>query len=118
MAKCYSKELRDRVLSYVDKHGDKSEAARIFQVCRATVYVWLSQRSQGQVEGRRAGRKGGHGKVDVAALAAYVEAHDDHTLKVIGAHFGVSDVAILKRLRQIDITHKKNLSVHRAGRKG
>ena len=114
MAKAYSKELRERVLSYVDEHDDKSEAARIFKVSRGTIYGWLLQRSQGQVEGRRAGRKGGHGKVDVTALESYVEAHSDHTLKVIGAHFGVSDVAILKRLRQLDITHKKNFSVRRA----
>lgn len=41
------------------------------------------------------------------ALKLYIEANVNATLKDIGNHFFVSDVAILKRLRNMNYSYKK-----------
>ncbi|WP_442918258.1 IS630 transposase-related protein, partial [Magnetococcus sp. PR-3] len=41
----YDIELRQRVIDFVESGGKKAEAARIFQVSRATIYNWLSRDS-------------------------------------------------------------------------
>lgn len=41
------------------------------------------------------------------ALSLYIKEHINATLKDIGDHFSVSDVAILKRLRNMNYSYKK-----------
>lgn len=41
------------------------------------------------------------------ALVEYIEAHENATLKEIGVHFMVSDMAIFKRLRILKYSYKK-----------
>lgn len=55
-------------------------------------------------------RLGSKGKVDPQALLEYVKSHPEQTLKQIGAHFNVTDVAIFQRLRKLGYSYKKKPS--------
>jgi transposase len=98
----YSVDLRERVVSYVENGGLKSEAARVFNVGRRTVHRWLAA---DDLQPRPAQQR--HRKLDKAALAAHVRDHDDMLLRERAAHFGVHVNAIWVALRQMDI-RKKN----------
>ena len=99
-----SRDLRKRVLDFVSQNGDKEEAARRFQVSRASVYNWLSKEDGLSYErpGPRRPRK-----LDWDALRRYVEKHPQLMLKEYAAHFGVSVGCIFKACRRMKLTHKK-----------
>ena len=41
MARAYSEDLREKVISYIMSGGNKREAARVFKIGEDTVYRWL-----------------------------------------------------------------------------
>lgn len=41
----YSLDLRERVIKFIEDGGSKVDAARIFFVCRDTIYSWLKKKS-------------------------------------------------------------------------
>lgn len=41
----YSIDLRERVIKFIEDGGTKVEAARIFCMCRHTIYNWLKKKS-------------------------------------------------------------------------
>ena len=53
-------------------------------------------------------------KIDPEKLKAYVEQNLDAFLKEIAKEFGCSDVAVLKALRRLKITRKKNDNLPRS----
>ena len=103
-----SQDLRKRVLDFVLESGNKEEAARRFQVSRASVYNWLSKEDGLSYErpGPRKPRK-----LDWEALRCYVERHPDLMLKEYAAHFNVSVGCIFKACRRMKLTHKKTRGV-------
>ena len=44
MAKAYSEDLRDRSVELIEKGYLITEVAKLFKICRATLYNWLSQK--------------------------------------------------------------------------
>jgi transposase-like protein len=44
----YSQEFKQRVLTHVATNGNKSQAAKVFSLARATFYIWLRQLSDHQ----------------------------------------------------------------------
>jgi transposase len=114
MARAYSVDLRRRVLRFIARGGSKAEAARVFAVHRATVYHWLSQvADRGDLKPKKAGRKVGGGKLAGVDFQSYLQRHANATLADMAAHFGVSGVAIWKRLHAQGLRYKKNISVRR-----
>ena len=116
MPKVYSTDLRVRVVTDVESGMTKAEASRRYRIGYSTVDRWCKKkRKHGSISSGRIGRPPGTGKIDVAKLEAAVEADANVTLKERGKAFGVSDVAVLKALRRLKITHKKNAAIRRAG---
>ncbi len=101
-------DLRKRVLEFVKSGGSKSEAARRFEVSRASVYVWLNSQEAltYKVPGPRRPRK-----LDLEALRVHVQEHPDLTQAERASHFNVSRYCIWQNLRRLKISRKKNDSL-------
>ena len=112
--KASSLDLRQRVVAYVRDGGDKTEAARLFKVCRKSVYNYLEADDRGGLEPKRSW--GAWRKLDPAKLAAHIKRHPDATLQELQEAFKVCQSAIWKRLRQLGITLKKSHHLPRTRR--
>ena len=105
----YALDLRLKVIHYLEQGHTQRSCATVFDLHRSTIYRWWKRyRSEGHVTARK--RLGRQGKVDPQALAQYVKAYPEKTLKQIGAHFDVSDVSIYNRLKQLGFSYKKKPS--------
>ena len=107
-----SLDLRQRVVAYVRDGGAKTEAVRLFKVCRKTVYNYLAADEAGKLAPKKSW--GNWRKLDPAKLAAHVKAHPDATLEELQDAFKVCPSAIWSRLRQLGITLKKSHHLPRA----
>ncbi|ABA56851.1 Transposase [Nitrosococcus oceani ATCC 19707] len=110
MMRC-SIDLRKRVIDFVRGGGSKAEAARRFQVGRASIYRWLSQDDALCYE--RPGPRRSH-KLDWEALRVHVEDKAALTYKERARHFGVSYYCIWHAMHKMGLTRKKNDGVHAA----
>lgn len=106
MAKAYSIDLRERVISFVKQGHSKREASKVFNIGEDTIYRWLRRLKMGEP---LVAKKRTHfaTKVPMEVLKSYVEEHPDHTLKEIGAAIGLSDSKVWKHLNRMNITRKK-----------
>lgn len=91
--------------------GRKTEAARRFQVARASVYNWV--KAPDGLAYQRPGPRGPR-RLDWEALRAHVAQQPDLTQKERARHFGVSRHCIWYALRQMGMTWKKNVRVRGA----
>jgi transposase len=58
MARAYSTDLRERVVSYIVRGGDRETACEIFQIGSATLQRWVSQfRHHGHNESKALGSR-------------------------------------------------------------
>lgn len=105
----YALDLRKKVISYLEMGHTQVSCAVVFSLHPSTVRRWWERyKTEGHVSPRK--RLGSKGKVDPEALAQYVRTHPEQILKEIGFHFGVSGVAILKRLKTLGFSYKKKRS--------
>ena len=102
----YSEDLRQLVIEYVVGGGSKADAARIYDVCRSTVYTWLRDGVK-----KKAPPKTRRRKIDSAALVKAVTQSPDQTLSELGQAFGVHYSAISYALKRLKVTHKKNVAI-------
>ncbi|MGN6559340.1 MAG: IS630 transposase-related protein [Candidatus Nitrosocosmicus sp.] len=105
MAKAYSEDLREKVISHVMSGCSKREAARVFNIGEGTVYNWLRLHRGGSLKPKK--RTDYPRKVDEDALKKYVETHPDHTLKQIAEALGLKFQNVAKWLKRLNITRKK-----------
>jgi transposase len=111
MPAAYSKDLRERVIRFIERGGSQAKAAEQFRVSLPSIVRWLQRkRRTGEVSARKQGRKGGTSCVKAEALQAYIREHADETLREIGRHFGVSGVTIWTRLHQLGYAFRRKAS--------
>ncbi len=102
----YSIDLRERVITFIEKGGSKVDAAHIFGVCRVTIYKWLTKKSEtGTV--KDAPPKRGWKKINPQALITYVKQYPDLTLADYAKHFGASAPSVCLAFKRLKITRKK-----------
>ena len=99
----YSVDLRERAVSYVRRGGRPTEAARLFQVGRMTLYRWLGATDLHPKPAKERRRK-----LDKSALAAHVRDFPDALLRERAAHFGVGINSIWVALKKLKITKKND----------
>jgi transposase len=99
----YSVDLRERVVGYVRGGGSLTQAARLFQISRVTLYRWLSAPDLHPKPANERRRK-----LDKVALAAHVRAFPDALLRERAAHFGVTINSIWVALKKLKITKKND----------
>ena len=117
MSRGYAKSLRFRVLSFIDSGKSKADAGRVFNLCRQTIYNWLSLRDSGDYSPPSHPNKYKASKLDCSVFSAYVRDNSDAYQHEIAKHFGVSQSAVFYALKRCGITRKKNHAVYRARRK-
>ena len=105
MAKAYSEDLREKVISHIMSGCSKREAAKIFNVGEATVYRWIELHKQGDIKPKK--RTEYPRKVDEKKLREYVEQNPDHTLTQIAEALGLKFQNVGKWLKRLKITRKK-----------
>jgi len=101
-----STDLRQRVIVFVRGGGSKAEAARRFQVGRASVHRWVGA-SDG-LSYQRPGPRGSR-RLNWEVLRQQVAQHPDRTQQEWARQFGVSRHCIWHALRQMGLTYKKTL---------
>ena len=102
----YALDLRKKVIVYLENGHTQRECAEVFTLHIATVNRWWKRyQTEGHVEPKK--RPGSKGKVDPQALVDYVKEFPEKTLNQIGSHFGVTDVAILRRLQKLGFSYKR-----------
>jgi transposase len=105
----YSKDLRERVLSFIDEGHKAKEAARIFKVGYATIKEWKKLRLEtGDLAKRPLNRIARI--FDSEKLRAYVLKNPLAMLSEIAEHFGGSVSGAADALAREGITLKKRKS--------
>jgi len=98
----HSIDLRRRVIEFVNQGGRKTEAVRIFNVGRSTIYEWLERSDLTPTV-----RAPYDTKLKKDELAAHVEAYPDALLRERAEHFGVQTSTVWAALQKIGV-RKKN----------
>lgn len=112
----YSNDLREKVLRYHDRGYRQVEVCDVFEISRATLNNWLTQRKLGDFSRRNMVVCKSPHKIDEQALREYISQQPDSYLHEIAAYFKVRDVGILKACRRLVISRKKNQPVSGARR--
>jgi len=106
----YDIELRRRAIAYWNDGHSKKETAEVFKVSHFTLQMWKSQlKETGTLESKK--RKETWRKIDPARLIEYLEKYPDAYLKEMAEEFDCSDVAVLKALKRLKISRKKNYPI-------
>jgi excisionase family DNA binding protein len=98
----YSLDLRKRVVESIENGISISEAARLFQVGRATIYRWLGREELEATKVKRRRRK-----LNWKELEKDVRENPDNKLIDRAKKFGVRPSAICYALKELKITRKK-----------
>ena len=106
----YDIKYRERVIEYLKEGHTEKETAAVFKVSTFTIWKWKSKLNEsGTLESKK--RQGKWRKIDPCKLTEYIKEHPDAYLKEIAKEFGCSDVAIMKALKRLKISRKKNNSL-------
>jgi transposase len=105
MARAYSLDLRNKVISFISQGGSKREAAKMFDIGEDTIYRWMRLNKLGDLNAKK--RTDFPTKIPLETLRKYVEKHPDHILKEIGQAVGLSASNVWKHLKKLDLTRKK-----------
>jgi len=92
---CYSVDLREKVIKYLEDGGRITQASQIFNIGRSTIYRWLNRQNLAAAKVTNRQRK-----INIKELAQDVKANPDPPLKARAKKFGVSAAAISYRFRQ------------------
>lgn len=99
----YSRDLRQRVIKFVENGGKKTEAARTFKIGRDTVYRWLKN-----PEAQPMGPKKSSYKLDLAALQQSLSDAPDAFLRERAERLGVTPQAVWCAMKKLNAS-KKNV---------
>lgn len=105
----YSKDLRTKVINYLNKGKTQKEASEIFEVHRNTISRWSVRYSK---EGSYAPRKrlGYKSKLDYSKIELFVKNNPDSKLADIGSKFGISKGHAGLILKKLGYSYKKKPS--------
>ena len=108
----YDIKFRQRVIDYMSEGHTQKETAGVFCISTSTLWEWKSQlKEEGTLAPKK--RKASWKKIDPETLKKYLEENPDAYLKEIAKEYECSDVGILKALRRLKISRKKNDSIQR-----
>ncbi|NRA90898.1 MAG: hypothetical protein HRU43_07225 [Simkaniaceae bacterium] len=105
----YSLDLREKVVNFVSAGGKKSDAKRLFGVSLWCVNNWCSREDLSS-DYRSCGRPK---KFDWQLLREDVRVNPDKFLYERASEFNVHTHSIWYALKSMNITYKKNTSLHR-----
>lgn len=107
--KTFSRDLRVRVIQYIEEGHTQRMASKLFKVSKSAVNRWWKRyQEEGSLEAKR--KLGSKGKIDQKELEEYVKKNPYQTLAEIAANFEVTGVAIWRRLKKLGFSYKKKRS--------
>jgi transposase len=107
----YSLELRERVVSFVEKGNSRKSASEVFSVHYNTVKAWVKQfRERGCLTPKPMPPRPPY-KLEVAVLQQQVKEHPDWFQHEQAESFGVTPSAISKAFAKMGLTRKKTVSL-------
>ena len=106
MGVAYSKDLRERVLDYIEERHTRQQAADLFKVSLISIYRWQRRKRAKESLAPKV-RASKPRKLDYEKLKAYVKSVPEATLKEYGEEFQVSGTSIFHALKKLKITRKK-----------
>ena len=106
----YDIKFRRRAIEYWNGGHSKRARAEVFKVSTFTLQQWKNQLNEtGNMEPKK--RRETWRKIEPTKLMEFTEQHPDAYLIEIADEFGCSDVAVLKALRRLKISRKKNCTI-------
>ena len=103
----YDDKFRHRALEYWKAGHSKRATAAVFKVSTTTLQRWKSHLNEnGEFKTKK--RQSTWRKINPDKLKQYIAEHPDAYLKEIAMEFGCTDVAVIKALRRLKISRKKN----------
>jgi len=103
----YDEKYRRRAIEYWNDGHSKKETAAVFKVGTTTLQTWKSLlKETGSLEAKK--REETWRKIEPERLREYIGQNADAFLRELAAEFGCSDVAVIKALRRLGLTRKKN----------
>jgi putative transposase len=108
----YSKDLRKRVIEFVEKGGSKRQACTTYQIGHNTIYRWLRQRKESKTFDPKR-RDTFYRKCDAKKLKRLIKQCPDATLKELGEKLKLQPSTIFYALERLKITRKKKLHLQR-----
>ena len=111
---CYSKDLRERALKYLQNGHTYAETMEVYSVGKSALWRWKKMlEEQGNLDDKPRGAY--FKKIDPKKLTAYIEEHPDAYLHEIAEIFSCSAAAVCKALKRLGYTNKKRNYIQRAG---
>ena len=111
----YSLDLRERVVAAVENGMKKTQACKLFNIGRQTLYNWLElKKEQGRLTHKDGCQKGhSHAIKDLDAFRNYVDQHLDFTQEEMAQHYSVCKKTIGRAIKKIGYTRKKKSNLFR-----
>ena len=106
MVASYSKDFRQKVMTYVEQGNNCRKASIKFEIAANTVRNWYKRYKQ---EGHYLAKKVGGKKARFTTqeIADYVEANPNCTLLEMGNHFNMTSVGAYYWLKKLGYSYKK-----------
>ena len=115
MSKPYSEDLRTRVIQSYLNGLSKIDIVTLFKIGMDTLNRWIRQYLQtGDIKPKRRTQFRAR-KLSDSDLTDYIRNNPSVTLKQIAEHFSVKPSSIQARLKALNITYKKTISLRRKG---
>ena len=106
MSRPYSKDLRERVVSYIDSGNSYSSSSRIYKISVNTAKNWYKRyKTKGHINPIK--RPGAKPRLTQEEFETYVNANSNQTLKMIGAHFGMTARSAHYYMKKFGYSYKK-----------
>lgn len=102
----YSKDLRKKVINYLNKGKTQKEASEVFEVHRNTVSRWNNRyKKEGSYEAKE--RLGYKSRLDYKMVELFVKNNEDAKLSDIGTEFAISKGYAAVVLKRLGFSYKK-----------
>ncbi|MCP5124703.1 MAG: transposase [Gammaproteobacteria bacterium] len=115
MSKPYSEDLRTRVIQSYLNGLSKMDIVTLFKIGMDTLNRWIRQYLQtGDIKPKKRTQFRAR-KFSDSDLKDYIRNNPSVTLKQIAEHFSVKPSSVQARLKALNITYKKTISLRRKG---
>jgi transposase len=102
----YSKDLRQKVITYIEKGNSQKSASEVFSIHRNTINRWwLRYKESGIILAKP--RHGLKSKLDLKDLALFVDNNSDCRLTDIGKKFNITTAWASMLLKKMGYSYKK-----------
>ena len=106
MVKAYDNDLRDKLINYLLRGHNYSEASKVYGVSVSAIGRWMRRyKSEGHFLPRK--NKGKAPRISKAEFERYIDSNSDKTLSQMGKYFDMTGVGIYYYMKKFGFSYKK-----------